>query len=69
MLVVGFFGNDQSLGRTFLCSGDDDANKAILELATENGELESLDLISGLVDQCCIQTEMGTYFCGELESI
>lgn len=62
--VVGFIGNDWTVGRTFFCRDDNEIQDAFKRLMEDNKETES-EIIHNGTDG--IRTKLGFYFCGGLE--
>ena len=70
MNVVGFMGNDGSLGRTIVTYSNEDLKRAVYELTDENGDNDIFyDVLSSLEENCQARTDFGTYFHGELEEL
>lgn len=68
MYVVGFVGDDATLGRTFLCADETEAKKAYTILVDENKEKEWFWDFKRLNEYSVQGTFNGLYFMGQLES-
>ncbi len=70
MYVVGFIGDDDALGRTFICYDYTEAEEAYTILVNENKEKESFFDFEYLKNDSCVQySPIGMYFMGQLESL
>ena len=78
--VVGFFGDDSHLGRTFHVNTMDEALLALEALRTEQQDVFRLPdeeemqddaqrLRAYFDDHCVLKTELGFYFVGSLENL
>lgn len=68
MYVVGFIGNDSTLGRTFVCRDDIEAKQAYTILVDENKEKEWFFDFKYLNEYGVQNSATGSYFMGQLES-
>lgn len=68
MYVVGFIGNDSTLGRTFSCNSEMEAKKAYTILTEENKEKEWFFDFKYLNEYGVQNSPTGSYFMGQLES-
>lgn len=66
--VVGFIGDDGSLGRTFFAANDEQVRSALRELHEENGDFFEEDN-EWWDNECVFDVDYGSYFVGGLETL
>lgn len=71
--VVGFWGNDGVLGRTFFAENMDEALVALEALRSEQEDTfpfaDDEEVQVYFKEHCVLKTELGSYFIGGLEKV
>ena len=70
MYVIGFIGNDSSLGRTLGTETEEEIQAALKILVQEHDDEDKFEKIFSALERNCVAVvDSGTYFCGIIEDI
>jgi hypothetical protein len=70
MYVIGFIGNDSTLGRTLGAETEEEVQEALKILLEEHRDEDKFEkILTDLENNCVAVVDSGTYFCGIIEDI